>query len=154
MTTGRITAAASPITFIDADGNQIQYRFSPLNDKDMDELDEWIQSKVVETAARAIKPDMSQAVQEMIMKSAHREALVVTWLSEAGAKILGTVHGMTHLCWKSLRKEHPNITEDDIRPLLLLKGNLQKVNEKFGHVNAVPGYKSKNAKRAKARRAR
>jgi len=142
-TTGRVTAAPTSIKF--TDGNT--YLFRPLTDKDFDTLDEWLQSRYVENGMKAIPAEWPEEKQNAVINSIVRASLMITFLTPGGLELLGTLQGMTFVSWLSLRKEHPHLTLDLVRELLIQKQNLQLVNEAFRKVNAVPA----NPHRAKVR---
>jgi hypothetical protein len=127
----RMTAASIPITFKDG----TTYQFSPLTDKSIDEIDEWIQAKVIETARNSLKPDTPQAEREETLRIAMQESQKVSFLNDDGLTLLATIPGMTYLCWISLRKEHPEVKLSDLRDILSDPENLTILNEKFHKVN-------------------
>jgi hypothetical protein len=127
----RMTAASVPITF--ADGTT--YQFSPLTDKSIDEIDEWLQAKVIETARHSLKPDTPKEEREETLRIAVQESQKVSFLNDDGLLLLATVPGMTFLCWLALRREHPEVTQEQLRDKLSDASNILIVNEKFAHVN-------------------
>lgn len=126
-----ITAASYPLDL--ADGTT--YQFSPLTDKDIDEIDGWLQARVIENARRSLTPDMTQAERDELQSLAIRESLSVSLISPQGARMLATVQGMTRLVWQSVKRNHPGVTEDQIRAHMLSPENIQRANAAFSKVN-------------------
>ncbi len=145
--TARLTAAAAPLKFDDG----TSYQFSPLTDKDMDELDEWLQARLIENARNSLDDKMTQAERDETMSLAMRESLTVSFVTGQGARMLSTLPGMVRLCWQSIKKCHPNVTEAQLREKLLKPGNLDSVNDAFEKVNSLNerSAPSKNRRRAK-----
>jgi hypothetical protein len=142
-TTGRVTAAPTPIRF----NNGKDYLFTPLSDKDFDTLDEWLQAKYVENGMKGIPEEWPEEKQNAVINAIVKESLKITFLTQGGLELLSTLQGMTFVSWLSLRKEQPTLTLDQVRELLILDKNLKLVNQAFRKVNAVP----ENPHRAGAR---
>jgi hypothetical protein len=144
-----MTAAPAPLEF--ADGTK--YRISPLTDKDIEELDMWVQSRVIENARNSITPNMSVAERAETLEIAMKLSLSVSFTSDIGAKMIATVPGMTRLVWQSIRKNHPEVTESELRKHMLNEDNIREANIKFSKVNNSPRKGQRQPpKRQKARR--
>lgn len=117
---GDVTQAPAPVTF---HGNE--YRATPLSDKDLVELDHWIQAQFiarVRESLESLDPDNKpedQIVYEREMQGARRQALTITWMSGEGAGMMATVNGTARVLWHQLRKNHPEMTHDDCRELMI-----------------------------------
>jgi hypothetical protein len=129
--TARITAAPTLIKFVDG----TTYKFSPLTDRDLDELDEWLQFKIIDIARRSLPPTATKAEREETLSIAQREACSITFLSPRGVEMMSTLAGMVHLCFISVVKAHPEVTEETFGTLLRNPDNLRVVNEAFTRVN-------------------
>lgn len=114
------------------------FLFSPLVDEDYGTLDMWLQGKYVENAVNGMPKGISDERFYKLYASALRSSLKVTFISKDGISLLATLHGMAFVSWLSMRKNHPEITEDFCLSMLLIEGNLREVNKAFGKVNAVP----------------
>jgi hypothetical protein len=146
--TARVTAVPIPIVFNDGS----TYQFSPLTDKDLDELDEWMQSRLIEAARRSLSKSASQEERDETLRVAMREATKLTFLSPDGARMIATLPGMTHLCYLSLRKCHPDVDEPSLHKLLSDPENLSILNEKFDRANHVSNGKIKRKNRPRAKK--
>lgn len=128
----RATAASDPLVLGDR-----EFQMSPLTDKDIAELDSWIQSRCIEIARNSLPPDASQELRNETIQSAIEVAMSMTWLSGRGAKILATVQGMTRLVWVSIRKNHPDVTPAQLQAYMLDPENIQKANLAFSRLNSA-----------------
>lgn len=141
----RITAAPIPIKFIDG----TTFQFSPLTDRDLDEMDEWLRACIMENALESIPASANQAQRDELLAVAGRRADLIAFLSPDGAAMVATLKGMTHLLWMSIRKMHPDVTEESLLTIIRDPRNLQILNAKFRHANEPPPkVNSGNRKRA------
>ena len=149
----RITGAAVPLTFKDG----VTLQFSPLTDKDTEEIDEWLRARIIQIARNSFTPLTSVEERGELLQAALRQAAVVTYTSQTGLEMLASVVGITFICWLSVRKEHPKITIDDLYKRFIDEDtgpeNINRANEAFNHVNFSDGGPSKKAQRAKQKRA-
>lgn len=134
MTYQQMTAASVPIVLEDG----TTYQFSPLSDRDLAELDAWLQSKVIQIARQSLTPDLSQKERDETLSLAMREASNVSFLTKAGQTQLATISGMVHLLWMSIRKNHPDVSEDTLQSKLMENiDNIRIITDKFREVNKV-----------------
>lgn len=148
---GRVTGAATPVKLTNGE-ETLEFQFSPLSDKDIDEIDEWLQSRAIDLARASLHDGLTQRERDETMNAAQRLAMEVSMLSPSGAKMLSTVAGLTRLCWQSARKNHKDLTESKLRSFMLHPANIDAVNEAFHKVNNVPDkFVSKNRKRASSK---
>lgn len=151
MTTN-ISGAAVPLKFKDKNGKIIELQFSPLSDIDSDELDLWLQSRLIENARNAAR-NCTPEQYTIDMRIANEQALELTFMSSRGVKMLATLAGMTRLCWQSVKKRHPEITQEQLRELLLSPENMDELNTAFVAAHRIPeGKHSKNRQRAVRRK--
>ena len=106
MTT-RAQAAASPMPIM---MNGIQYMMSPLADFDLGALDNWVRGEVIKAAQASVPTDAPQEQHDKVFDRALRVSITVTWASETGAAMLGTVPGMAQFIWQGIRGNHPEMT--------------------------------------------
>jgi hypothetical protein len=128
---------------------------APVTDKDISELDEWVQARYIRIARDSLPSDASPEEREETIRIAMLQAQSLTWLSGHGAKMIATVAGMTRLVWQSIRREHPDVTEEDLREHMFSPENIEAANIAFKKLNSPSkkGPKAKrNTKRAKARK--
>lgn len=137
MSDSTLASARRPIRF----GNT-EYLASPLTDRDIAELDEWIQEHYIDLARRSLRSSTSEADRELTMRVAMREALTLTWLSGQGARIIGTIDGLTRLLWQMVQHNHPNVTPAQLRAHLTdprtLQENISRINDTFEKLNVGP----------------
>ena len=105
MTTrSQATAASGEITI---DGKI--YRMSPLSDKDIGELDNWIRIRVIRLARQALTGEETEIEKRGIMGAAFEYATSLTWLDK-GVEEMGTLSGVARLLWQVLKRNHPELT--------------------------------------------
>lgn len=129
------TAAAAPLQF--ADGTV--YQMSPLSDKDIAELDAWVQSRVIQMARASLSKDAPQSERDETLRIAMQTASSITWLSGQGAQILATVPGWTRLVWQAIKRNHPDVTEEELSAQMFSAENIREVNRVFTEQNVVKG---------------
>ncbi len=132
-----IAGSPHPIDLIDKKGTVHKLLFSPLDDSDYGTVDSYLQGRYVENAINGIQR-LSQERQDKLYESAVRSSLKITFLAPDGVAMLATPQGMAFIAWLMARKLHPEITEEKLLEMLLVKGNMRRVNHVFGKVNAVP----------------
>ncbi len=129
-----ITAAAVPLTFLDGS----TYQTSPLTDRDIDELDEYVRSQVLENAKKSAETDgTSPEMAKLLISTALEKSVTVTWMSGIGAAMMATPAGMTRLVWQSLKKCHPGLTLEEVWKKLLDPGSMQMNPEAVRRANAA-----------------
>ena len=141
MSRAKITAATTPLYLFDKTGERKEFRMSPLVDKDIAEIDEWLQARVIENACNAAA-NLSPEDAKEIKQIAVQESVTISFLSAQGAKILATVPGMARIAWQSLHKNHPEISVDELAMMLLNPKNVNNLNERFTRLNT--GRKKRN----------
>lgn len=146
----RITAAAVPLIL--TDGTHL--RFSPLTDKDTEEIDEWISARIINTARNSFTASMSQVERNEILDVAIRQAAKTTITTHEGLVMLTTIPGMAFVCWLSLRKEHPTFTVEKVQDLLTQPGNLDRFNSVLYNTNGLGEQESKKVKRVRVKKKR
>lgn len=127
---------AAPTTIFLSDGQSL--RFSPLSDRDILELDEWVRARAIADARNSLKDEDDPIIRAETLDAAMRFAQGLTFMSGHGSRILATPEGLSRVLYLSVRKNHPDIKEDALRPLLLAESNKEAVNAAFQHVNLPP----------------
>lgn len=127
----KTTAASSPIIF--ADGTE--YQCSPQTDKDIAEIDEWLQCRVNELAVKACRNIDNPAERAELLRIASINAGTVSCATNEGSRMLATVDGWARLTWQAIRKYHPEITFVQIREKMLDPANIELAKEKFRRLN-------------------
>lgn len=125
----RATAASETITI----GGR-EFQMSPLTDKDIAELDSFVQQRSIQIARDSVAGQSDEIRRETIA-IAIECALGLTWMAGRGAKILATVPGMARLLWQSVKRNHPEITVDELQELMLERNNIETVTDTFKKLN-------------------
>lgn len=140
-----ISAAAIPIEFINGE----QYQLSPLTDKELDEIDLWMQARLVNIARHSLTPDLSKTARDETLSAALRESSKLSIFSAAGIQALSNIQGITHLCYISLLRRHPDILQEDVRKLFTLPENIDIFNDAFTQANSIGTTTSNTTKKKK-----
>lgn len=115
------TAAAAPLIL-----KGVEYRVSPLTDRDQEEINNWLRSRMIEVARSALTPSMDQDSRDEILGAAMREAAKLDFMAGRGIKELMGPAGICRLLYQSLRREHPGIQPDQAKQLLFTDGKPDK----------------------------
>lgn len=125
------------------------YHLSPLNDKDIAEIDEWLRGRIVATAVEGLHGQSDRLIATVASEAAVR-AQGITWLSGEGARMMANTEGVARIMWQSCRSNHPDVKYEELRKLMFDGGNVAQFNAKFRQVNRVPtGGSSKQARRGR-----
>lgn len=150
----RVTGAATPLTL--KDGTTL--RFTPLTDKDTEEIDEWLRSRIIEMARGTFTASTSAADRAELLAVAMKQATKTTYTTFDGIEMLATIPGITFICWLSVRRDHPEITIADLRKHFTDDEsgthNVALTNDAFNHVNFSAGKTPKKARRARVKKSR
>ena len=146
----RRIATAAPAELKFADGTT--YTMSRLSDLDIAELDTWVQQYYL-CMVRASLEDVSNEEKERVERLATLTALSLTWMSGPGASLLASVRGMTRMVWQTVKKVHPDVTEDELRSHMLSPENIGRAQALFHELNVEDkkGAKKRRQAREKAK---
>ncbi len=125
---------ATPVEFIIDD---VTYKMSPLTDRDIAELDEWVQSRFIRAARESLDETTPADIWERTMRLAMREALTLSWMRPPASAIFQSIDGLARLAWQSMKRNHPDLSVQNIRHLLFDPQNIDKVQEAFQRANDV-----------------
>lgn len=149
-----IAGASTEVKFGDK-----SYQMSPLDDKDVAEIDNWLRSRVIRIARDSLTADMDEDTRQLIMGAAISHVSTLSMLSSNGAKTISSIDGFTRLMWQGIRKNHPDVTEAEIRKELTDPKNLRTMLDEFDLINEgakkniqkrkrkLPGKRKKKTKR-------
>jgi hypothetical protein len=115
-----------------------EFQLSPLTDRDIQELNNWLQSQVIQAARGALTDDMAQDQRDEILGAAVREASKVSWFSADGARRMRTIEGVSRILWQSLKRLHPSLTPDKVKDMVLDPATVTMAMAAFRKVNDVP----------------
>lgn len=139
MSLTAITAAPVPLVL-----GQKEYQLSPLQRKDWGILVAWVQDEILELCERQIAKveSLDLAEKEALRKDAQRRASCLSEMSPEVLSRVASLRGLLKCLWLGLRKEHPDLSEDDVYNLLLVPGEnepdpeiLDYMLERFESVN-------------------
>lgn len=125
-----ITGAAHPLVL----GGE-EFHLSPLSDRDIEELNYWLQDQVIQVAVRSMSSVTDQRVRDELMDAAVRQASGLTFLSGEGAKRMRSLEGVSRVTWQGLRRRHPQLTYERVKELILDPKTIKYVNEVFRKLN-------------------
>lgn len=84
-------------------------RMSPLSDKDIAELDNWVRIRVIRLAKESLTGKETKEEREELLEVAFKHASKLTWLGE-GLEDTTSLEGVARLLWQTLKKHHPDLT--------------------------------------------
>lgn len=128
-----LNVAGAPSVLILENGKEL--RMSPLTDRDIAELDQWVQARLIQNARKSLPPDATQADRDETLRLAMQESLTVSWLTGVGAKMMLTVDGIARLAWQGVHKNHPDITLDQLQTLMFKEENVKRAYAAFKRAN-------------------
>lgn len=120
-----LTKASQPLIF--EDGSQIF--LSPLSDKDVTELDNWVKARYLHDQRSNIPEDADEETKDRIERIAQQTASTLCWYLGLGATMMVSVDGMTQIVYQSAKRNHPEITYEEIHSKLFIEENLDRANE-------------------------
>ncbi len=109
----QISAAAHPITLRD-----VEYRIAPLEDHQIDEVNNWLRSRMIKIASESLKGVTDQEQRDEVLGAAIREASKLDFMTGRGFRELVNRNGISQLLWQSLRREHPTVLLENAKQLL------------------------------------
>jgi len=127
-----LTAASTPVVL---SGRTLQ--FSPLSDKDIAELDRYIQARYIQLARESLPASATEQERKETLSLAMTAAAGLTWMSGVGQRMMATVEGMARLCWQSVKKNHDDVSLEWLTHELFDPSNLDAVKDAFKVANHV-----------------
>ena len=126
------TAAAYPIRL-----GGVDYLVSPLSDKDLAELDNYVRATHIRVAVESTK-SFDAATQAQLRGYAIEQASSITFASEQGAKIMRSLEGIARMLWQGIKHNNPNITVEQVQSYLLDSDARSEANRIFRELNVKP----------------
>jgi hypothetical protein len=111
------------------------YDVSPLSDEGREAMDEWVRAKFVERITPIIDALKNRQDREAALDRAFTRAFEITWMSEEGSKLIGTVEGVAKLLYEGIRPNHPDVTFDELKQQMFSAENVDKANAIFRELN-------------------
>lgn len=137
--------------------NGREYRLSPLTLADLDELDLWMRSRILDMARKSLPPTATEEQVQATMRAAIDYANTLSVLSEKGAPLLATPEGLARYVHQGLKKNHPELTLDEVLRGLLTPGAIDRAMDRVSMANDFgepPGKKASRRRRTANRRRR
>ena len=126
------TAAPSTVTL-----NGKEYRISPLRDKDFGEFERWVQDRHIEVAKRNIGGLEAEDRQALLIH-AYDQATKVTIQSSIAMRYMKTIEGGAKVTEIMLRREHPEVTYEQVLEWLTDPDNFNAVMGSVDSLNYTP----------------
>lgn len=126
------TGAAYPIRL-----GGVDYLVSPLSDKDLVELDNYVRATHIRVAVESTK-GFDPATQQQLRAYAIDQASSITFASEQGAKIMRSLEGIARMLWQGIKHNNPNITVEQVQGFLLDSSARSEANRIFRELNVKP----------------
>lgn len=118
----------------------MEFKARTLTDRDSEEINTYIQSKVIETGKMAITSETSPIMRKEVLTAAISAATGLTWGSAEGSRVMATIEGMCRLAWQMIK--HGNAIEfeklmDHIRGKgpEILRVNMEEIDSVFMILN-------------------
>jgi hypothetical protein len=153
-TDARLNGAAVPLILVNKSGEEVTLLITALTDKDMTELDEWVRSEYIKNARLSLPANASTEERNETLALAFNQAFGLTFISGLGARMMGTVDGVSRLIWQGCRKEQPGITFEFVKSLMFDAKNVATSNETWKNLNVPGGNSKKIQPQAPGRRAK
>ena len=150
-------ATAAPKTVTLKDGTKLTV--CPLQDKDYGEFELWMQDEALQLGTRNLK-GLDPVAKKLLIAEAYATARRLTVTSHEALESMVSINGAAKLLLLSIRRNHPEVTIEDILSMLADPDNLDRVidsikllNTSSGTVKKVRG-RRKSAKKRKKKKQR
>ncbi len=151
MTT-KAEATAASVPF---DMGSVEYQLSPLTDRDISELDNWLRARMVRAARESLPDDATPEQRQETIGAAVVATAGVCLLSDLCASVMATPDGLARVIWQSVKRNHPGIMPNDVEAALLKESNaIDEALMAFDIANNSPTVKKKRTPRERRRRRR
>jgi len=114
-----------------------EFAASPFTDKDYDELDNYIQSKLIGIAKKQLSSFYGTERAEFL-QAAIKAAASSGWGTQEGAKIISTTEGAARLGWQMVRAKS-KISFEEFYVLVVqqehIQANIQEIDIVYGQLN-------------------
>jgi len=125
--------AAAPAEITLGEG---KYRMSPLTDRDISELDNWLRVQTLRLARESCA-GADDDTMDRVMRVAFTHVNELTWTGPSGRALMGTIDGVARLVWQTIKAQHPDMTHDKVRVCLLDPRTLSAAIDVFDMLNGV-----------------
>ncbi len=147
-TTAQATAAAHTVNI----GGRT-FRMSPLRDRDYGEFEAWVQDKHIALFKRNLEGLPDDERQRQLDRAFDRAAEIGIHSPEAMSAMC-TVDGVGKLVWMGIRREHPDVKEDEIVSLMTSPEFIRQALDEIDNVNHMhtPATKKKTGRLGERKR--
>lgn len=145
-TTAQATAAVHTVKI----GTR-SFRMSPLQDKDYGEFEAWVQDRHIDLFKRNLS-GLDDGERQRQLDRAFDRAAEIGIQSDEAMSAMCTVDGVSKLIWMSVRREHPDVTEDEVISLMTSPENIRQALDAIDNVNHMKGVRQKKVRRVDARK--
>jgi len=83
---------------------------SPLTDRDLEELDNWLRVRIIRLARRSTE-GLSEKEATATMNQAFAFASKLSWTSDEGASLMATRDGVAKVLFQGIHANHPEVTD-------------------------------------------
>jgi hypothetical protein len=109
--------------------NGKEYNVKPLQDRQFEELNNWIRSEIIRTAESATI-GLTQSRADRLLQSAIKAAATVSWNEPEGIEIIASARGMRKLAEIMLSSNY-NVSEEFLRTVTSSQENVNEVQKVF-----------------------
>lgn len=127
-----ITAAPVPLRM---DGKE--YTARPLQDIQIEALNQWVRAEYIRNVRRSFTPDMKQEDRESEMRVAQHTSAGLVWMSGLGAQLMRSPYGFGRVVYEMIHADHPTVTHDEVVRLMHKVENLEEATDAFNRLNTV-----------------
>lgn len=135
-----MTQASRPIDFKRAG---LRLMMSPLTDRDIAELDHWVQANYLQTARRGL---LTREDEVRLYPACVSRAAMMTWYGGDGLATITSVDGLAQLLYIGCRRNHPELTHETVRKLITTgngeidEAQISEFNRVFNELNEMPDH--------------
>lgn len=130
-----MVASSISLKLRDAKGKEFDLRMSPLTDRDQAELDEYVQSRLIDNARRSLPDDADDKLFKRVMTLAMRESLGLSYGWPPGSLVFRTPSGLARLVYQCVKRESKDVTLDQLIGLMRVDQNVIEFNLAFARAN-------------------
>jgi hypothetical protein len=131
-----------------------EYLLDPLEDVDIEELNNWLRSDVINMARASLTPEMTSAERQEVLGVAMDRARGLSWISGDGAAVMASLSGISRVIWQGLKKRYPELTPGLIQKLIMDKRTLDYAMSIWRELNLGQVGKTAAAAKKKGSRGR
>lgn len=97
----------------------LDLRMSPLQDRDYDELSNWLRAKMIAAARVGLTPDMDPEERRELLGAAVDNASRAQFGDPKCMDYFRSPDGFARMCWQGFQHNHPTLTVEKLKELLL-----------------------------------